>query len=76
MRRHDNDVRAGLQRGVLDLAADLGEILQRPVHALLHRLDRLRALVQAEEPGEDGQEYGRLRVKEDRPQRRQLPCDK
>src|SRR5688572_4729743 len=42
----------GLQRGFLNLAADVGQILEALAHTFLHRFERLRALVQAPETRE------------------------
>src|SRR5690606_34362250 len=38
---------AGLERGLLDLAADVGQVLEALADAFLHLVDRARALVQA-----------------------------
>ena len=43
---------AGFQRSFLHLAADVGQILQALADAFLHRVERLRALVQAPEARE------------------------
>src|SRR5690606_38197046 len=43
---------ARLERGLLNLPADLREVLEAAAHAFFHRLDRLRALVQAVKPRE------------------------
>src|SRR5262245_23351635 len=58
---------AGLQRGLLHLAADVGEVLEAAAHAFLHRFERLRALVQTPEARERSRErrqHGLVRAEE------------
>src|SRR5262245_29480074 len=53
---------AGLQRGFLDLAADVGEILEALADHFLHRFERLRALMQAPETRERGRQSRQHRL--------------
>src|SRR3954464_9091584 len=53
---------AGLHGLLANLIADLGQHFEAPRHALLHGVERLRRLLQAEHAGERGFERGQDRV--------------